>query len=248
MAEPLRKPDAPAFYALRAGGWRDYVTLLHPPYTLWHLSYVAIGWSVAVQPRADRLVALLIAFFLAVGIGAHALDELNGRPLRTRIPSRVLWALAAASIAAACGIGIVGAARTEWTILAFVAAGAFLVAAYNLEWFGGRFHSDTWFALAWGAFPSLCASFAGDLTFTAPAAIAAGGCFALSVAQRTLSTPVRALRRRTRSVSGRIEHDDGTVQPIDAALLRAAPEAALRSLSVAAPLIAAALVAVRLSG
>ena len=33
----------PAFYALAPGGWRDYVTLLHPPYTLWHLSYVAIG-------------------------------------------------------------------------------------------------------------------------------------------------------------------------------------------------------------
>ena len=32
-----------AFYALEPGGWRDYVTLLHPPYTLWHLSYVAIG-------------------------------------------------------------------------------------------------------------------------------------------------------------------------------------------------------------
>ena len=33
----------PAFYALAPGGWRDYVTLLHLPYTAWHLSYVAIG-------------------------------------------------------------------------------------------------------------------------------------------------------------------------------------------------------------
>ncbi len=34
-------------------------------------------------------------------------------------------------------------------------AGAFLVVAYNLELFGGRFHNDLWFALAWGAFPAL---------------------------------------------------------------------------------------------
>ena len=33
----------PAFYALDSGGWRDYWSLLHPPYTLWHLSFVAIG-------------------------------------------------------------------------------------------------------------------------------------------------------------------------------------------------------------
>jgi hypothetical protein len=68
----------PAFYALAPGGWRDYVTLLHPPYTLWHLSYVAIGAALAPHVEVERLVATLVAFFLAVGIGAHALDELNG--------------------------------------------------------------------------------------------------------------------------------------------------------------------------
>lgn len=247
MAEPLRKPDAPAFYALRSGGWRDYVTLLHPPYTAWHLSYVAIGWAVADTVHADRLAALLIAFFLAVGIGAHALDELNGRPLRTRIPSRVLWILASASIGLACGIGIAGAMRTEWTIVAFVAFGGLIVAAYNLEWFDGRLHSDRWFALAWGAFPALTASFANDLRVTVPAVAAAAACFAMSLAQRTLSTPVRALRRRTRSVTGRLERSDGTVEHFDANWLRGPAEAALRALSLALPLFAAALVVARLA-
>ena len=39
--------ERPAFYALRGGGWRDLVTLLHPPYTAWHLSYVALGAAAA---------------------------------------------------------------------------------------------------------------------------------------------------------------------------------------------------------
>ena len=74
----------PAFYALRRGGWRDWVTLLHPPYTLWHLSYVAVGAALAPHFHLDRLLWALVAFFLAMGVAAHALDELNGRPLRTR--------------------------------------------------------------------------------------------------------------------------------------------------------------------
>src|SRR3954451_10851398 len=96
----------PAYYALERGGWRDYVTLLHPPYTAWHLSYVAIGAALAPRFHLDRLLWALAAFFLAMGIAAHALDELNGRPLQTRIPVRTLWLLAAGGLAGAAAIGV----------------------------------------------------------------------------------------------------------------------------------------------
>jgi len=122
-----------AFYALRPGGWRDYVTLLHPPYTLWHLSYVVVGGCLAPSVSWGRLALTVVAFALAMGVGAHALDELGGRPLQTEIPGRVLAGLAVLSVAAACAIGIVVATRTTLWLLAFVAAGAFLVPAYNLE-------------------------------------------------------------------------------------------------------------------
>ena len=48
----------PAWYALARGGWRDYVTLLHPPYTAWHLAYVVIGGCLARAVAWDRLAAL----------------------------------------------------------------------------------------------------------------------------------------------------------------------------------------------
>jgi hypothetical protein len=238
--------EAPAFYAMRSGGWRDYITLLHPPYTAWHLSYVALGWAAAPAAHTDRLVAALIAFFLGVGIGAHALDELNGRPLRTAIPSGMLVGCAAVSIALACAIGVVGAARTSWWLLPFVAFGGFIVCAYNLEWFAGRFHADLWFALAWGAFPALVASWANAQRFTVEGVLVAAACFALSAAQRTLSTPVRDLRRRTRRVEGSIERTDGTLESLDAAALRAAPESALRWMSLALPLLAVGAVVAKL--
>ena len=235
----------PAFYALRPGGWRDYVTLLHLPYTAWHLSYVAIGAALAPELSGRKLLAALAAFFLALGIGAHALDELNGRPLRTRIPDGVLIALAAVSIGAAIAIGI--GASLVWTpwLLAFVAVGGFLVVAYNLELFGGVFHTDLWFGIAWGAFPLLTGYFVMAEKTTVEAVLAAVFALLTSLAQRQLSTPVRKVRRRVTDVSGTLALSDGSREEVTAETLIAAPEAALRLLGASMIFLAAALLVLR---
>jgi len=235
----------PAFYALAPGGWRDYVTLLHPPYTLWHLSYVVTGAALAPEWRPGRLGLGLAAFLLALGVGAHALDELQGRPLRTRIPARVLWSLAVCSIAAAVAIG--AAAAAVWTpwLGAFVAFGGFIVVAYNLELFGGRFHGDGWFALAWGAFPLLTGYFAAAERLGWEAVAAAAAAAFLSHAQRRLSSQVRTVRRRVTAVSGALELRGGETLPVTPELLTRAPEEALRALAAAAVALAVALVLVR---
>jgi hypothetical protein len=246
MAADPRPVDKPAFYALRPGGWRDLVTLLHLPYTGWHLGYVALGAGVAPTLHAGRLAATLGAFFLAVGIAAHALDELHGRPLGTRLGDRVLVGLAVAGLGGAVAIGIAGAVVVSPSILPLVAAGAFLVVAYNLELFGGRMHNDVWFALAWGAFPAFTGFWAQALELTVPGVAMAAACYALSVAQRRLSTPVRELRRRTRSVSGVQELRDGRRVALTQARLAAPLDGALSALSLAIVLLACALVAARL--
>jgi hypothetical protein len=239
-------PDRPAFYALRPGGWRDLLTLLHPPYTAWHLSYVALGAVAAPELHGDRLAATLLAFFLGVGVCAHALDELNGRPLRTRLSDRVLVGLAAMALAGAVAIGIVAAATVSLGLLPFVAAGAFIVVAYNLELFGRRFHSDFWFAAAWGALPALTAYWINALEFRLQGIVVAAGCFMLSVGQRRLSTPVRELRRRTVSVRGRQHLADGTTIELDAARLAAPLDGALQACALALVLLASGLVIARL--
>ena len=236
----------PAFYALRPGGWRDFVTLLHPPYTAWHLSYVVIGGCVAPEVAWGRLSLTVAAFFLAMGIGAHALDELAARPLETRIPARVLATLAVVSVAGACAIGIAVAVTFSLWILPLVAAGAFLVPAYNLELFDGRFHSDTWFALSWGAFPVVTGYVACAGTVRIEAVLAAAWAALLALAQRRLSTPVRRARRQVASVAGELELVGGGTEPVTRELLVAAPEAALRLLTASMILAAATLVAVRL--
>jgi hypothetical protein len=218
----------PAFYALRPGGWRDYVTLLHPPYTLWHLSYVAIGAAIATHLQWGLLGWTVLAFLLAMGIGAHALDELKGRPLGTRIPSRVLIGLAAWSIAGACVIGVHVAIDSTLWLLAFVAFGTAIVVAYNLELFHGAFHTPFWFAAAWGAFPALTSYFAAQRTIRLEAVAVAAFAFLTSLAQQRLSAEVRHARRTLG----------------DASQSRAA-ESALMLLALAMPLLAAGLLLAR---
>jgi len=237
----------PAFYALAPGGWRDYLTLLHPPYTAWHLSYVAIGAALAPELREGRLAAAAAAFFLGMGVAAHALDELNGRPLATRIPDRVLLGLTVVSLTGAVAIGIAGALAFDLRLLVFVALGAVLVPAYNLELVGGAIHNDLGFALAWGAFPLLTGHFACAGTITWVALLAAAYAALTSFAQRALSTPVRHARRRVAAVNGALELRDGTHEPVTHEVLYGAQERALKLLAAAHVCLAAALLVLRLT-
>src|SRR5262245_47415176 len=247
MVERPRATTRPAFYARRGGRLADCWTLLHPPYTLWHLSYVVIGAAVAERVALTPLLLSLLAFFLAVGVAAHALDERAGRPLGTRFTDRTLEVAAFTSLVAAAALGLYGAFwwdGPDWALAVAVPIGVVLVAGYNLELFAGRLHNDLTFALAWGGFPVVVGFLAQPSSgwSRVPAAAAATcAAVALTYAQRRLSTPARDLRRRTESVTGEVRGIDGTVTPVDVPTMLAPLEGALRALSYAVPLGAVAL-------
>jgi hypothetical protein len=217
------------------------------PYTAWHLSYVVIGASLAPRVHLTRLIATLLAFFFAVGLAAHALDELRGRPLRTRIPSAALVVVSVVALAGAVALGIAGLSRIGWPLVPFLVIGPLLVIAYNLELFGGIIHNDVGFAAAWGAFPVLTAYVAQTGRISIGAGLAAAAAFALSSAQRRLSTPARLVRRRVTLVEGRMTLSDGTSVPIDERTLLAPLEQALRALSWGTVLLATSLAVARLT-
>jgi hypothetical protein len=235
----------PAWYAASPGSWRDWVTVLHPPYTAWHLAYVLIGASLAPHLSISRLVATLIAFGLAVGISAHALDELRGRPLGTGIASPVLVAAASVSLAGAVALGLVGINRVGWGLAAFIAVGAGLVLVYNLELWNGRLHNDVVFAMSWGAFPLLTAYYAQAAALRFSAVLGAAFAYGLSLAQRALSTDARDLRRRVSSVTGERLYTDGRRHTVTRASLLRPLEQALVALSWSTCLLGVALVLAR---
>ncbi len=224
---------------------------MHPPYTLWHVSNVAIGAAVAAHVYVGRLAATMAAFFLAVGVGAHALDELQGRPLGTQLSQRTLIALSVGGLGGALAIGVAGTIVVSPTLVPLVLAGGFIAPAYNLEWLNGRFHTDFWLAASWGGFSAFTGWYVNALGLHSPreaiaATAAVLACFTLTTVQRRLSTPVRQLRRRTVAVSGEQHLTDGTVQHLHRDDLARPLDGALRGLSIAVPLLAVAMIALRL--
>lgn len=205
-----------------------------------------LGAVAAPRLHDDRLVAALVAFLLAVGIAAHAFDELHDRPLGTRFSKRSLAIAGGTALIGATAIGVVGVVTVSVTLLPLVVLGSAICVAYNLELFGGRFHSDTWFALAWGAFPAWTGYWVNALSFSVAGVLVAIGCFALSVAQRRLSTPARRLRRATTTLTGEQQLSDGSSIELTRAVLLAPLDGALAGLSVAITVLACGLLAARL--
>jgi hypothetical protein len=246
-----RRPSVgAAFYARDGRGRADWWTLLHPPYTMWHLSYVVIGAALAPRLSWAMLGTTVLAFFLAVGLAAHALDELHGRPLGTSIGDRTLRIVATASLIGAVTLGIVALPHSSLLLVPCIALGVLLVLGYNLELFGKRLHTDIGFAAAWGGFPVLVGFLAQAPPLSRPVTAGALGLalFAtgLSYTQRLLSTPARVLRRRVSSVQGEVIMSDGRPRQLDRTALLAPLEAALKTLSITVPMLALAMLVARI--
>lgn len=246
-ADVAEVTERPAFYARRGGLLADCWTLLHPPYTLWHLGYAVLGAAVAPRVATTPLVLTLLAFLLAVGVAAHALDERAGHPLGTALGDRTLVVTAAVSLLGAVGLGMYGAfwwSGTNWPVVVAMPIGVVLVVGYNLELAGGRLHNDLVFALGWGGFPVVVGYLAqgpGLASSRGGAAVAAtGAAVALTYAQRRLSTPARDLRRRALDVEGVVTRADGTTAELGRDQVLAPLEGALRALSWGVPLVALA--------
>lgn len=226
--------QGPAFYARGGGLLGDLLTLLHPPYTLWHLSHVAIGASLAPQLEWVTLGGTLLAFFFGLGVGAHAFDEVKGRPLRTSLGDGALWALGVGGMLAAAAVAVVGMAVISPWVLAWAAAGILIATGYALEW-SKLLHSDWGFAVSWGAFPVLVGYWAQTQQMSAAALLLAAAATVIARGQRALSTSARRLRRRP-----------DTWPSVPSALapeLLTTWEGPLRLLSWAMPLLAAGLLA-----
>jgi hypothetical protein len=234
----------PAFYATGRGrgGWRDWLSLLHPPYTAWHLSYVAIGATLAHPLHFDRLGYTLLAFFLGLGVGAHALDEMNGSPLHTGIER---WQLLTAAIVSIAGAALIGWFVGGLRLVPFIVVGAVLAFGYNLEWFGGALHNGVGLAFAWGAFPMLTSYFAQNWTISIAAVVAALAAFFVTLAQRALSTPARWLRRSVQHAELTATLPDGATTQLSSSELLKPLESALKAISWGMVALAIALVLAR---
>lgn len=178
--------------------FRYVVGLLFLPYTGMVLAYTVVGSMMAPSISWDRVVAIIIIYFLGLGIGAHALDALGSKtvkPWGTAFTTRWLWTIAIGSLAGAYAIGIyymVLYAPLLWPIAIME---GFFVFAYNLEWFGGRFHTDGWFAFSWGGLPVLAGYVLQTNGLSIGVLLVAASAAFLSLSEIKASRPYKDLKR-----------------------------------------------------
>jgi hypothetical protein len=185
----------PSFGPLR---FRLAVGLLFLPYTGMVLSFAVIGSMLAPVVHWDRVAAIVLIYFLGLGIAAHALDAVGSRgarPWGEVFSRRQLWLLAVVSLAAAYAIALWYMLLDTPLLWLIAIPEGFFVLAYNLEWFGGRFHRDSWFALSWGALPVLAGYVLQTNAVSASSLLVAAAMALLSLVEIRASRPYKDLKR-----------------------------------------------------
>jgi hypothetical protein len=195
----------PSFGPLK---FRVFIGLLFLPYTGMVLAFTVIGSMLAEQIHWDRVGAILVIYFLALGIGGHALDALGSKgikPWGEVFSKRQLWTLAISSVVVAYAIGIyymVIYVPLLWVIA--IPEGFFLL-AYNLEWFKGRFHTDGWFAFSWGSLSVLAGYILQTNRISAAVLIVAASMGLLSLVEIKASRPYKEMKRASRETRADID-------------------------------------------
>jgi hypothetical protein len=237
----------PAWYSVDGRGTLlDILNLLHPPYTLWHLSYIVLGIALAPVIHTDRSAAVLVSYFLGLGVGAHALDETMGNPLQTKLSKGKLYLIGFSSLSIAVSIGLYYVFTVSLLILPIIAAEVFFALAYNLEAFDKRFHNTLVFALSWGVLPFVTGYFVNSLSISIGVLAASVGVGLLTYVQRTLSLQARSIRRNLHSPIQLLKLENGEEIRMTSKDLISPTEKSLKALTFTIFLFAVALLLQRL--
>jgi hypothetical protein len=200
---PSRIP--PVWYAGSDSLLGEFWTMLHLPYTLMVLSFVAIG--AALSPRISWLLlaGTILAYFLGLGVGAHFLDQVPGMGSRyvRHWTTRALWVCGSLALGVAVAIGVAGALwYVGYPLLLLVAVQATCALGYPLaRWFGGALHRDSVFALSWGSLPFLTSYYAQSGAIDLQSVLVAIVFGGVAILEIRLSRASRRLRAQARSLS-----------------------------------------------
>lgn len=138
--------------------FRVGVGILFLPYTS-IVTCFAVWGSLSGPFEIERVVAIGIMYFLAVGVSAHFLDAVGGRTKPWgALPKKRIIGIALISLAIVFTIGLYYAFLDSPLLFPIGIIEGFFLFAYNLELFGGRFHNNSSTILSWGILPVFAGS------------------------------------------------------------------------------------------
>lgn len=138
--------------------FRIFVGMLFLPYTGMCISFSIVGSLLSPTTIMwDRIVAIVIIYFAALGISAHAADNMGSK----KKPWGDLFSNLELLIMLVCGLVVAYAIGAYYIIfyvpllLPIAILEGFFLFAYNYEIWNGFFHNNIWFAISWGSMPLL---------------------------------------------------------------------------------------------
>ena len=138
--------------------FRIGIGILFLPYTSIIVCFAA--WGSLLGPFSlERLLAICLLYFFALGISAHCLDAVGGKTKPWGIlPRKKIWAIGLIALGIACTIGLYYAFLDSPLLLPIGIAEGFFLFAYNLELFRGKFHNNTTVLISWAILPIFAGS------------------------------------------------------------------------------------------
>lgn len=131
------------------------IGILFLPYTGMVVAFAAWG-SLVVDYSLERLGAICLLYFLALGISAHCLDALGSKTKPWGFLSKKkLWIISLITLSGAIIIGFHYAFLDSPLLIPIGIVEIFFLVSYNLELFNGKFHNNSSFVLSWGVLPVL---------------------------------------------------------------------------------------------
>ncbi|MFQ6025705.1 MAG: hypothetical protein ACE5JT_04235 [Nitrosopumilaceae archaeon] len=177
------------------------IGILFLPYTGMVVSFAAWG-SLAGSFSLERLVAICLLYFLALGVSAHCLDALAGKTKPWGFLSKKkLWAISMTSLGGAFIIGLHYAFLDSPLLIPIGIAETFFLFAYNLELFGGKFHNNASFVISWGALPVLAGAAIQTNSISSEGLVLCGIASALSYVLIKTSRKYKDLRSQSADYS-----------------------------------------------
>jgi len=174
-------------------------TILHLPYTFMAISFLVIGFSIEKPINYEVMAAVVVAYFLGLGVAAHCLDQLPGMGSHyiKYLTEKELLFLASTSLGIAIVIGIHYMLKLQaWHLLWLIPLQTFFAVTYPVaKLFRGFFHNDFWFSISFGAIPVLIGYYMNNLSFSLIILPFALLCALISAIEITLSRYARRLRR-----------------------------------------------------
>ena len=176
--------------------FRIAIGILFLPYTAMCISFALLGSLISPSIHWDRIIAIILIYFFALGIGAHFADSIGSRkrPWGVEISIHTSWIILVLSISVAYSIGIYFIIYFVPLLLVVAVAEGFFLFAYNFEKFGGRFHTNFWFVIAWGSLPVLAGFMMQTNAITLESILLATVASVISYVEISLSRPYKVLK------------------------------------------------------